>query len=251
MATTEQLHGQWWVPDSNGPSRTVPGVLTLSDSTEPRLDLHGDLYDIHELGFRTVHGNSGGRAVSLFETYIDSEKGGFTNGQKYTDQTIKLSGLVIGDSHVNDADELAFTESVIELDYLTYWARGVKIAVSHPEKSNEPYIFTIPVSAPLSGKYGNVEVTVSTSSHYASGGQFSRGGMSIPAHFRTAFRVTSAEPLSINAHIEISRRLADLITLAMHRPAHVRRIKFSRNPTSASAVRLVELGPDQRGHRPR
>ncbi|WP_231915898.1 hypothetical protein, partial [Rhodococcus sp. EPR-134] len=91
----------------------------------------------------------------------------------------------------------------------------------------------------------------STSSHYASGGQFSRGGMSIPAHFRTAFRVTSAEPLSINAHIEISRRLADLITLAMHRPAHVRRIKFSRNPTSASAVRLVELGPDQRGHRPR
>lgn len=148
MATTEQLHGQWWVPDSNGPSRTVPGVLTLSDSTEPRLDLHGDLYDIHELGFRTVHGNSGGRAVSLFETYIDSEKGGFTNGQKYTDQTIKLSGLVIGDSHVNDADELAFTESVIELDYLTYWARGVKIAVSHPEKSNEPYIFTIPVSAP-------------------------------------------------------------------------------------------------------
>lgn len=228
MSTTEQLHGQWWAADD--PSHKVPGVLTLSDTAEPQLDAYATLLDFHAQGFHTLHGESGGRAVSLFDTYVESGNHTFRNGQEYNYQTMKVSGVIIGNTHINGADDPSFTECVLEVDYLTYWARGVELSLSRAADETEgTYTFTVPVRSPRSAQYGNVQVTVSTSPSYTIGGRFSRKEMSIPAHFKTVFQVTSDEPISITAHLEVSRRLADLVTLAMHQPAHMRRISFMLN----------------------
>ncbi|MBU4616216.1 hypothetical protein IM877_15990 [Rhodococcus sp. GG48] len=230
MSTTEQLHGHWWMPE--GPSRKVSGTLVLSDAARPRLDLHDALIDFDSVDSQTVFGESGGRAISVFDAYVTSGSHSFRNGQEYREQTLNVSGLVVGNAHVSSTGAPAFIESVIELDYLTYWARGVELEVARPDPAGT-CTFTVSIGSPRSARFGDVDVRISTSHRYTSRGSFSLGEMSIPAHFRTVFGVISAGPISIDGHLEVSRRLADLVTLAMHRPARIRRIKFFTSPVES------------------
>ncbi|WP_156511628.1 hypothetical protein, partial [Rhodococcoides kroppenstedtii] len=221
MSTTQQLHGQWWAADAA--DRTVYGVLTLGDDAEPRLDLGGEL-----LGFSrdsvTVHGSSGGRAVSIFGAYVTAESGIVRNGEDHRRQTIEGDGVVIGQNHVADRNALAFAEAVIELDYLTFWTAEFDPMISHPPGGGTS--FTVPDPLPRTASYGAVQVTVSSYSSYSGQSSFTRDDMAVPGRFKNIIFVSSIERLSVDDHLAISRRLSDLVTIAMHRPTGVRAIAF-------------------------
>ncbi|SFA50149.1 hypothetical protein SAMN05444374_1061, partial [Rhodococcoides kroppenstedtii] len=131
---------------------------------------------------------------------------------------------MIGQNHVADRNALAFAEAVIELDYLTFWTAEFDPMISHPPGGGTS--FTVPDPLPRTASYGAVQVTVSSYSSYSGQSSFTRDDMAVPGRFKNIIFVSSIERLSVDDHLAISRRLSDLVTIAMHRPTGVRAIAF-------------------------
>ena len=111
-----------------------------------------------------------------------------------------------------------------ELDYLTFWTGEFDPIVSHPLGGGVS--FAVPDPVPRTATYGDVQLTISSSSAYSSRGRFTRADMSLPVQFKNVLSVSSTEPVSVDDLLDISRRLSDLITVAMHRPSGVRDVEF-------------------------
>ncbi|NIL91313.1 hypothetical protein RhoFasSB10_03656 [Rhodococcus fascians] len=68
MSKTQKLHGTWWT--TTDPASTVHGVLTVGDGVSPQLAVFDALIDLRADEYVTVHGQSGGRAVTMFEARV-------------------------------------------------------------------------------------------------------------------------------------------------------------------------------------
>lgn len=245
MVATEQLHGQWWTPED--PDRKVAGVLTLSDTAEPLLEMHDALLNFEaQVEPGTVHGTAGGRKISIVDSLAVSQDTKLRDGEEFSSQRIETtSGAIIGDTHIASADEPAFSEATVEIDLLTVWARQASVKVTLPgENNSDAYTVTVPDVAPVTVQYGDLEVTISTSPSITLGGRFSLSDMTIPMSVRTVFQLSSATLLSASTCLELSRRLADLVSLAMFRPADVRKITLYRGSESAERKRFEWWGID-------
>ncbi|WP_405149010.1 hypothetical protein OG308_03265 [Nocardia salmonicida] len=234
MTTREVLYGNWWLPSA--PNCTVPGTLTLGEAAEPHLELYGTLIEFNaEEGPLVVHGDSNGRKVSLLRAYPTEETATFRGGRRYPVQLFDITfGALIGGSHVADEDDPKFPESTVEVDYLTFISQDVdhsETAMTDKPDGAHEFNFTVTVDESRSGRYGNIDVTTISEASHSLDAEFHTAEMRIRASFRTYVRLTSAQPISIREHVETARRLSDLVTLAMHRPAGVRQIVFKASTT--------------------
>ncbi|MVU77444.1 hypothetical protein GPX89_09305 [Nocardia sp. ET3-3] len=234
MRIRESLYGNWWLPSA--PDRTVPGTLTLGETSEPYLELYGTLVVFRaEEGPLTIHGDSSGRKVSLFGIYPTQETSTLRDGMRYPVQLFDINfGALVGDSHVADEDEPKFSESTVDIDYLTFISQDIdhsETAIKNKPDGSSDFNFLVTTEGRRSGRYGNVDATTVPEASYSPDAEFYTAEMRIRASFRTYVRLTSAQPISTREHVETARRLSDLVTLAMHRPAGVRQIAFNDTTT--------------------
>ncbi|MEV6101491.1 HEPN domain-containing protein [Nocardia sp. NPDC051981] len=234
MTTREILYGDWWLPSA--PDRTVPGTLTLGETPEPGLELYDELivFDAEE-GPLTIHGDASGRKVSLLGVYPTQETSTIRGGKRYPVQLFDINfGALIGDAHVADEDESKFSESAVDIDYLTFISQDIdhsETAIKDKPDGSSDYSFTVTTDGRRSGRYGNVDATTIPEASFSPDAEFHTAEMRIRASFKTHVRLTSTQPISTREHVETARRLSDLVTLAMYRPAGVRRIVFNVSTT--------------------
>ncbi|MEU7144724.1 HEPN domain-containing protein [Nocardia sp. NPDC046473] len=234
MTARQVLHGKWWLPTA--PDQIASGMLILGEAPKPRLELHERLIDFHtEDGPFTIHGESGGHKISLLTVYPTESKVSMRGGSQYASQVFEVNfGALIGDSHINDDDEPKFPRSVVEIDYLTFISRDIDHSAT--EQSPKPdgstdYAFTVTLNDRRSGQFGGIDVTTMPEASFSPAPEFQTAEMRIRATFKTYLRLDSAQPISSQQHVTAARQLSDLVTLAMHRPAEIRRISFDASAT--------------------
>ncbi|WP_146100920.1 HEPN domain-containing protein [Nocardia nova] len=233
VAVREIMHGIWWVADT--PGHALPGVLTLGHGTDPRLELNEVLVEPRSRrGLFTVHGESGRKKVTLLgaaDTETITEQ---TGHGRYRRQVIEaFTGALVGGKHLADADDEVFIEAFVEIDYLSFLAKVAEPGYSQRETrpdGTEVATITIPLAGIRSGRFGDLDVDLVPAEH-DDRQAFLIDMTRAPAQFRAVLRLRrGGKPTSVETFEAAARRLSDLVTLAMQRPAHVRRIVFDAKP---------------------
>ncbi|MFI1240339.1 ApeA N-terminal domain 1-containing protein [Nocardia salmonicida] len=232
VAVREIMHGTWWVADAQ--EHVLPGVLVLEHGADPRLEFNEKLVDPRSRrGLFTVHGESGRKKVTLLGAADTETVTALTGHGRYRRQVIEALGALVGGQHLADADDEVFMEAFVEIDYLSFLAKVAEPGHSKRETrtdGTEVATITIPLAGIRSGRFGDLDVDLVPAEH-DDRQAFLIDMTRAPAQFRAVLRLRrGGKPTSVETFVAAARRLSDLVTLAMRRPAHVRRIVFEAHP---------------------
>jgi hypothetical protein len=226
------FRGKWWLPDAPDNQRT--GTLAIAQDGRCRVELDGG-FPSHEAvavpddpaasfiralpPWPILHGQCGLEQFTLIDTISTASSGGLFDGIE--SQTLSPLRVVRG-RHLVDRDQPFLTGAQLDFDYLLFWSG---LTVLQSDMSRDADGISKAASLPevrLSVVWRQFEIVLNVYGSFFYRETDSSNSRRLRANERATIAVTSTAAVSLRELDDLTKRLQDLLTIALNRPCGLR-----------------------------
>jgi ApeA N-terminal domain 1 len=241
--------GRWWLPGRR--EHTVPGTLTIDSDGQAELDTNPHV--VSAAWFDSHSADPGAGVPTFIRSVLHGEVGVF--GRAFTLVGCRIHASLFGDSTLHaecqavvdglwipDAETRLFSELHIELENLTSWAGLATVGWRRPNPTDLPDAALVthrPMTA-LQAVLGEA-LTITLEADEWAAQEPTVAARTVRVTETAVFKLTWAEPVSINEAWQQACVLQDLVTFAAGRASAFLRMDLHPHPQFAAG--LSEGGP--------